>query len=112
MKQDLQIGQVYQHRKHDPANGKWHEYRVIEIVSPSDGLGAISTHFFLQPCSYTHTENGEHYDLIGCRDKIYSSPPVDRLHVAYVNTKNEDERWIRPLETFIDGRFTPVENEN
>lgn len=103
-------GQIYQHRKHDPGNGKWHEYEVVGVVSPPpEGPRYMTTMFLMGSC--THTESGDVYQLRGCRNKIYADPPVDCPHVAYKSTEDASGKiWLRPLDMFMDGRFTLVEN--
>lgn len=99
--------QTYRHRKHDPAAGHWHEYEVVAVVCPPSENPRSVTNFEITG-SFTHTETGIVHRLIGARNGVYSDPPVHEPHVAYINTKEREKRWLRPLRMFVDGRFALV----
>ena len=106
--------QTYRHRKHDPAAGHWHEYKVIGVVEPhqdGSGDGPIRTHYYY-PQQYRHTGTEELVVLIGCGGRIFAD--VTGSHVAYKNTRPKlcNPDWVfylRPLEEFTDGRFCLIE---
>lgn len=107
-------GQICRHRKHDPAAGKWHEYRVVGIVQPfpeTPGEGMRTS--FLLPTVYRHTETDHKHVLTGCGTSIFTHG-IEEAHVAYKSTRPDlcDPEWrwcLRPLDMFMDGRFTLVD---
>lgn len=105
---ELLPGEVYQHRKHNPDEGKHHLYVLIGTVQPHPNKpGPDRSHFYFAQ-QYRHTDTEKLYTLVGCGSKIYAD--VEEDHVAYKNTQPDkcDEDWVfclRPLREFIDGRF-------
>lgn len=107
-------GQIYRHRQHDPDAGHWHEYKVVAIVlSFTQGVvnNQLATHFYY-PGSYRNTNTERLHTLTSCGSKVFSN--VSEPHVAYKNTRpnQRDLGWVnclRPLDEFMDGRFTLIE---
>ena len=111
MTKDPTSGQVYRHRKHAPAAGKWHEYRVVCVVLPGPGLEDSPRYFTAE-----HTETGNWHDIIPAAGsptaksgdaRNWAWPEVEQAHVCYKNTRDDSGKcWLRPLDEFNDGRFT------
>lgn len=56
MRTNPQPGQIYRHRKHDPDNGKWHEYEVIGLVEAGTGYQDSPAYFTVGPCLNPYCE--------------------------------------------------------
>ena len=103
----MKQGDIIQHYKHDPDNGKWHIYEVWAIAEPlpksSWGIYAVSF-------SGLHSETLNKSNIIDFGDRHYfESPPdeYDEPHVIYVPTVDDAvEAWARPLSHFTK----PMEN--
>jgi hypothetical protein len=102
-------GSIWQHRKHDPENGKWHEYEVICVALDGECLDMSSCAYF----TTIHTETQRWHDVcptqLGDDWMYYLWPAVDEPHVIYKSTRDDSGKcWARPLSMFMDGRFTEV----
>ena len=102
----VEAGQIYRHRNHNPAMGRWHEYKIIGIVKTGPGPQDSPDYF-----TAVHTETGKWHDILpGEGNKFWAFPEVDQLHVCYENIHNK-KRWLRPIGMFMDGRFTLISDQ-
>lgn len=108
---DIVKGDIIQHFKHDPKNGKWHIYEVLAIAQPLPrepiGLPFV--------CEATHTEAGILLKVCQLGERYFvGALPTDwvKPHVIYSNTR-EAGVWARPLHHFNEpmedgrSRFSP-----
>ena len=110
-----QPGSIWTHRKHAPEDGKWHEYRVIDITESGKGPQDAPQYY-----TCIHTETGQWHDVMPAQgsnscvpddERCWLWPAVDEPHVIYRSTRDDGgEYWARPLNMFMDGRFAESED--
>lgn len=110
-----QPGEIWRHRKHNPNDpSAWHEYKIIGV---SSGPHAHRWGEAMQPWKAAKdTETGDLLTLAYSGHEAFlmigSFVMVKQLYVIYQSIVPEVDStiWARPLDMFMDGRFTKVES--
>jgi hypothetical protein len=109
----LSEGALVQHKKHDPAQGKWHQYKII-CTTAVQNIGADDLACLF---SAMHTETNEVWEVCGNGGPLHYLYHLGRKEwatepfVIYWNVLETYRTWpwARPLAMFLEpGRFTPI----
>lgn len=105
----------WQHRKHDPAQGKYHQYHLLGMSSPA---GSPRKHgagvYLVRRESPFHTEDDRKVSLCsGSSTPWYLyDHEQDRwyveAHAIYRNVVYPEKLYARPMHLFLDGRFKKI----
>ena len=110
-----QRGEVWRHRKHDPAAGKWHEYEIVGVSNPD---AYVQGNAMVPDGVAKHTESGEILTIIRSGDAVFlmdqDRQTLEEPHVLYLATEQDTtlaviQTWARPLARFMAGRFPKVD---
>jgi hypothetical protein len=106
-------GEIWQHRKHDPARGNLHQYKIICLTEPGHGPQDAPAYF-----TAIHTETGQWLDVMPAEGSAQSAPddhrnwlfpPKNEPFVIYKAVHDDSGIcWARPLDMFMDGRFSKL----
>jgi hypothetical protein len=109
-------GTIWRHRKHNPPD-HWHEYMVIGVNSPGPSPDNACQYFTCRDAEtlelWDVAANGEGTWLYQCYQRedgkiIWRDVPT----VVYKSTQNLLALpWVRPLDEFLDGRFTLINGD-
>jgi hypothetical protein len=117
---ELASGNLYQHKKHDPSQGKYHQYRLETVTAAAKnerGEGVPKDVACLYGVFHTEEEViWEVCDNEGPLVWLYNSARNEwatEPHAIYSSIlKPFDKVFARPLKMFIEpGRFTQIDLE-
>lgn len=112
----LEPGSLWQHRKHDPERGEFHQYRLILTTQPSRNRndsgspkGETQRILHAKCCNtlrnlWVHCGRSGHF-VLNPQSKEWLTEPM----VLYRSLTADELPWARPMNEFLDGRFISIQ---
>ena len=111
----LKPGSLWQHKKHNPEDGKYHQYRLMVNTTPAKNElegGVSDRHKKVFPA--LHSETQQMLWIYCQKDEAWAYNPKSRTWmtepmVVYRNLLADELPWARPKGEFVDGRFVSIQ---